>query len=59
LRSTIERVANDFMEALRAIIEHCRLPEAGGYTPSDFPKKKFTQKELDSLIAEIERSAGA
>jgi amino acid adenylation domain-containing protein/non-ribosomal peptide synthase protein (TIGR01720 family) len=49
-RDTIERLALDFSEALRTLIVHCQSPEAGGYTPSDFPKMKLSQQELDELI---------
>src|SRR6185369_3365941 len=33
----MERVAQWYIEELREIIQHCAQPEAGGYTPSDFP----------------------
>ena len=36
-RTTIEQLAENYMQALRAIIIHCQSPEAGGHTPSDFP----------------------
>ena len=53
LRSTVERLAERYLEELRAIVEHCRAPEAGGYTPSDFPEAGLAQEELDDLIAEF------
>ena len=37
-RTTVERLAQGFLEALQALIVHCRSPEAGGFTPSDFPE---------------------
>jgi non-ribosomal peptide synthase protein (TIGR01720 family) len=52
-RETIERVAEDFISALRKIIAHCQSPDAGGYTPSDFPDADLSQSELDDLIATI------
>ncbi|RMF35671.1 MAG: non-ribosomal peptide synthetase, partial [Chloroflexi bacterium] len=52
-RSTIERLAQDFAEALRAIIAHCRSPEAGGVTPSDFPLAGLDQRKLDKLLARM------
>jgi len=52
-RETIERVAEDFISALRKIIAHCQSPEAGGYTPSDFPDADLSQSELDDLAAMI------
>src|SRR6202041_1517339 len=50
---TIERVAGSYLEALRGLISHCKSPEAGGYTPSDFPKAHVNQLALDRLIAGI------
>jgi hypothetical protein len=32
---------------------HCLSPQAGGYTPSDFPKAKLKQKDLDKLVARL------
>jgi amino acid adenylation domain-containing protein/non-ribosomal peptide synthase protein (TIGR01720 family) len=57
-RSTIDRLAQDFMQALRSLIAHCQSPEAGGYTPSDFSQAKLSQKDLDKLIATIGQSYG-
>jgi amino acid adenylation domain-containing protein/non-ribosomal peptide synthase protein (TIGR01720 family) len=49
-RETMERLAHGYAEALRALIAHCRLPEAGGYTPSDFPLAKLEQRTLERLF---------
>ena len=49
-RETIERLANDYMAALLAIIRHCQSPEAGGYTPSDFPLAGLSQEDLEKLL---------
>ncbi|MEH2279378.1 MAG: amino acid adenylation domain-containing protein [Nostoc sp.] len=51
--ATVENLANEYIEALETIITHCLSPEAGGYTPSDFPEVKFSQEALDELLAEI------
>jgi non-ribosomal peptide synthase protein (TIGR01720 family) len=51
--STVERLADNFLEALRAIVAHCHSPAAGGYTPSDFPEAELSQKELDELLADL------
>ena len=56
-RSTIERLAQSFIEALRSLIHHCTSPSAGGYTPSDFSEAGLDQQELDSLIAELGEGA--
>ena len=49
-RDTIERIVRDFVSALRELIEHCRSPETGGYTPSDFPLSGLDQRGLDALV---------
>lgn len=56
-RSTIERLAQNFIETLRLLIRHCASPDAGGYTPSDFVGTGLDQQELDSLIAELGEGA--
>ncbi|MBD2467741.1 non-ribosomal peptide synthetase [Nostoc sp. FACHB-145] len=53
-QSTVENLANNYVKTLEAIIDHCLLTEAGGYTPSDFPEVNFSQEALDELLAEIE-----
>ncbi len=56
--ASIERVAARFAEALRALLAHCLSPEAGGYTPSDFPDANLTQEELDIVLETLDE-AGA
>lgn len=53
-RETIERLAADFLDALRGIIVHCQSPQAGGFTPSDFPEAELNQEELDDLMRTLE-----
>ena len=53
---TIERLANDFIETLRSIVDHCLNLEERGYTPSDFPEADLDQSELDDLIASLSES---
>ncbi|BAY99585.1 amino acid adenylation domain protein [Tolypothrix tenuis PCC 7101] len=52
--ATVEKLAQGYIEALRSLIVHCQSPNAGGFTPSDFPQMQFSQQELDELMAEIE-----
>ena len=52
-QATIAALAQAFIAALRALIAHCRSPEAGGYTPSDFPDLELRADELDALLAEF------
>jgi len=46
----VERVAGDFIHALRRVIEHCTAAGIGGYTPSDFPLARIEQDALDQLL---------
>ncbi len=55
---TIERLAHGFIEALRAMIAHCQSSGAAGFTPSDFPKARVNQKDLDKLIAKLGWTGG-
>jgi non-ribosomal peptide synthase protein (TIGR01720 family) len=45
----VQRLANDFLAALQAIIVHCKSPGAGGRTPADFPLVGLGQVEIDEL----------
>ncbi|HET6852592.1 MAG TPA: condensation domain-containing protein, partial [Pyrinomonadaceae bacterium] len=50
-RETIEAVAGRFVAALRELIAHCQSPEAGGFTPSDFPlARDIRQEQLTQLM---------
>jgi len=49
-RATIERLAEGFERALRAVIAHCLSADVRSYTPSDFPRANLSQKDLDSLV---------
>ncbi len=51
--TTIERLAQRFIQALKDIIAHCQSPEAGGYTPSDFPLARLDQARLDRFLTQI------
>ncbi len=51
--ATIERLAQDFLAALSTLIAHCTSPEAGGYTPSDFPQARLSQSSLDKIISKM------
>jgi amino acid adenylation domain-containing protein/non-ribosomal peptide synthase protein (TIGR01720 family) len=56
-RSTIEALADSFAKALRALIDHCLSPGAGGATPSDFQEENLTQDLID-MVASLDPSAG-
>jgi non-ribosomal peptide synthase protein (TIGR01720 family) len=57
-RTTIERLAHDFLKALRTLIERSQTSATMGYTPSDFPKARINQGELDELLARMNASLG-
>ncbi|MBV8992366.1 MAG: AMP-binding protein, partial [Pseudonocardiales bacterium] len=50
--TTVHHVAEDFLQALREIIEHCAHPNAGGATPSDFPLATLDQATVDRLVGD-------
>ncbi len=52
-RTTIEAIARHYLDALQALIQHCQSPEAGGYTPADFPDVELSQDELDAIVAKL------
>ena len=59
-RATIQSLADRVLTSLRALIAHGRSGQVGGFTPSDFPEARVSQKELDSLMAQIgKRKPGA
>ena len=47
--STVERLAERYVEALNMLIDHCLSSEAGGATPSDFPLADLDEQKLDQL----------
>ncbi|MBN1239013.1 MAG: amino acid adenylation domain-containing protein, partial [Gammaproteobacteria bacterium] len=57
-RASIEALADAFVAALDALIRHCVAPDAGGYTPSDFPLASLQQHELDSALDNVEFENG-
>ncbi|HEY0604665.1 MAG TPA: amino acid adenylation domain-containing protein, partial [Herpetosiphonaceae bacterium] len=52
-RATIESIAHEYIATLQSLIAHCLAPDAGGFTPSDFPEMDFDQDELDDLLEEL------
>jgi non-ribosomal peptide synthase protein (TIGR01720 family) len=52
----VESLAESFVTALQALIAHCQSPEAGGYTPSDFPLAKLDEQKLSKLATLIDKS---
>ncbi|HEX2094369.1 MAG TPA: amino acid adenylation domain-containing protein, partial [Longimicrobiaceae bacterium] len=48
-RETVAALAERYSAELRALVEHCASPAAGGCTPSDFPLAGVDQATLDAL----------
>jgi non-ribosomal peptide synthase protein (TIGR01720 family) len=48
-RESIQRVADEFIEVLQELIQHCQKADDGGFTPSDFQEFKWSQQELDDI----------
>ncbi|MCF4994542.1 amino acid adenylation domain-containing protein [Pseudomonas syringae] len=48
--ATIQGLADDFLQELTALIEHCGDSANRGVTPSDFPLAQLSQAQLDALV---------
>jgi non-ribosomal peptide synthase protein (TIGR01720 family) len=53
-QAVIESLADDFMHELRGLIAHCQSPEAGAYTPSDFPLANLDETALAEFLERVE-----
>ncbi|TQV68006.1 amino acid adenylation domain-containing protein [Exilibacterium tricleocarpae] len=51
---TIAALSSYFLEALRALIQHCTDSNSYGYTPTDFPDVEISAKELDEIVKDLE-----
>jgi non-ribosomal peptide synthase protein (TIGR01720 family) len=52
-RTTVENVALQFIEELKALIVHCLSPSAGAYTPSDFPQAGLDDEKLNRILETV------
>ncbi|MEN3329189.1 MAG: hypothetical protein V7638_3996 [Acidobacteriota bacterium] len=50
---TVTQLAAEYLAELERLIRHCQSPDAGAFTPSDFPDAELTQPQLDDLIAAL------
>ncbi|QBF25981.1 amino acid adenylation domain-containing protein [Pseudomonas tructae] len=48
-RQTIEALVEAYRRELISLIEHCLSPDAGSFTPSDFPLAQLSQEQIDAL----------
>jgi glutamate-1-semialdehyde-2,1-aminomutase len=56
--STVERLAEAYLESLRSIINHCHAPAAGAFSPSDFKDFKWDQDRLNTIATAIAKAKG-
>ena len=54
LPDSIQKLSEAFEKTLKNFITHCSKPDAGGFTPSDFPEAGLNQDDLDNLLGEID-----
>ncbi|MFC6082748.1 amino acid adenylation domain-containing protein [Sphaerisporangium aureirubrum] len=50
---TVERIANDYVRELKELVEHCLDPQAGGFTPSDFPLANLNDATLAAIMKQM------
>jgi non-ribosomal peptide synthase protein (TIGR01720 family) len=48
-QKTVDELSTKYLSTLSRIIEHCLDPDAGGFTPSDFPLADLDDREFDQL----------
>lgn len=53
-RKKMEAFLQDYLEAIRQIIDHCLHQEEETFTPSDFPEADLSQDDLDNLMDQID-----
>jgi amino acid adenylation domain-containing protein/non-ribosomal peptide synthase protein (TIGR01720 family) len=53
-RDEIAARAEEFLARVVELVEHASAPEAGGWTPSDFPLAEIGQERLDRLAETVE-----
>ena len=54
--TTIQQMANNFLEKLRSLIDHCLSSDAEGYTPTDFPLANLDEQKLSKLSKLLRKS---
>ena len=55
-RTTIERLAQEYLDALRRVITFCLSAEEKRFTSSDFSDFGWDQQDLDTILAKISSS---
>ena len=54
-QTTIENLAQTYINNLTYLINHCQSPESKGYTPSDFKAANLNQGQLDKFMSKIKK----
>jgi non-ribosomal peptide synthase protein (TIGR01720 family) len=52
-RDTIERLAQNYLDALRSLVTFCLSSEERHFTPSDFSDFGWKQQDLDAILAKL------
>ncbi len=55
-RATVEALAEDYLDALRSLVEQSRRPAADGAAPADFPSARLDADELSALAGFLDGS---
>jgi amino acid adenylation domain-containing protein/non-ribosomal peptide synthase protein (TIGR01720 family) len=55
---TVENLAQEFVEALRSLINRCQSPDSSSYTPSDFVAANISATDFGKLFAQINQAGG-
>ncbi|MGB6031939.1 MAG: amino acid adenylation domain-containing protein [Bacteroidota bacterium] len=55
--STIEKLAGEYLAALRGLIQHCLSTEGGSFTASDFADFGWTDDDLNDIVDELSKSS--
>jgi non-ribosomal peptide synthase protein (TIGR01720 family) len=58
-RSTIEILAESFMEVLRLLLSHPESAAARTHVASDFPAARLGQRDLEDFLSSVKRTGGA
>ncbi|MCP5155943.1 MAG: amino acid adenylation domain-containing protein [Ectothiorhodospiraceae bacterium] len=52
---TIVALSERYLAALRRLVEHCTASGDRGFTPSDFPRARLDQRQLDAVMGKLRR----
>jgi amino acid adenylation domain-containing protein/non-ribosomal peptide synthase protein (TIGR01720 family)/FkbM family methyltransferase len=53
-REEIAELVSCYGRSLQSLLAYCRTPDAGKYTPADFPRSDLDQDELNALLEQID-----